>query len=288
MTAIACRAALVAACLFLFAIPSSAQQPAEPAPAADSYLPPARFIAKEPEPRRAAAANPAPARTGAAAAPAASAPKTIGLISVVGENFYVKRVGITVFGNEEQIFPVNGWRVDDKVAASTARLLKKNFKLKRIQIPAGAFKAFRDGDFLFKSFDAELAKFIAQYTAGQKCNYYLLVSPGYSQIASTNQGIYGLGVVRLDNLFSPSEYIHALSMLTVYDPQMKQIRSEFATMGQETFMVALRGPHQELKDPGKLPPEPKATVDDPRAQKIAWELLDKSLAMTLPKLFAAN
>jgi hypothetical protein len=283
MTAIACRAALLAACFFLFAIPSNAEQPA---PEADSYLPPARFIAKEPETRRSAAADPAPATT--AAAPAAPAAKTIGLISVVGENFHVKTVGITVFGNEEQIFPVTGWKVDDKVAASTARLLKKNFKLKRIQIPAGAFKAFRDGDFLFKSFETELAKFIGQYTAGQKCDYYLLVSPGYSQIGNSNQGIYGLGVVRLDNLFSPGEYVHALSMLTVYDPQMKQLRSEFATMGQETFLVAVRGPHQEMKDPGKLPPQPKAAMEDPRAQKIAWELLDKSLAMTLPKLFAAN
>lgn len=280
MSSVLRRAVVFAALICMSAVPAFAQQ--QPGPAAqssDSYKPPARFMAQEVAPKT---QKPAAART------AATATKTIGLVSIIGENFTVRRVGFTVFGNEEEKFPIAGWKIDDRTAAAVTRVLQKNFKIKRIQIPAGAFQTFRDGDFIFKSFEAELAKFIAKYTAGQNCDYYLLVSPGYSQIGNTNQGIYGLGVVRWDHIFNPGEYVHALSMLTVYDAKMTQIRSEFSSIGQDTFMVAVRGPHQELKEGSKLPPDAKATLADPRAQKIAWELLEQSLAATLPKLFAAN
>ena len=279
MNSILRRAALVAAVICLSAIPASAQP--QPAPAAENsgtYKPPAQFIGQATAPK---AQKPSAGRP-------ATAVKPLGLISIVGETFYVKRVGFTVFGNEEEKFPVAGWKIDDRVAASVGRLLQKNFKIKRIQIPAGAFAAFKAGDFIFKSFDDELAKFIAKYTAGQNCDYYLLVSPGYSQFSNTNQGLYGLGVVRWDHIIFPGEFVHALSMLTVYDAKMVQVRSQFSTIGQDTFMATVRGPHQELKDASKLPPEAKAAVADPRAQKIAWELLEKSLTMTVPKLFAAN
>jgi hypothetical protein len=281
MSSIVRRAAMAAAFVCMFAVAASAQQqPGAGSQDADSYKPPARFTAPAPAV--------APKGKKSAPAQAATATKTIGLISIIGEKFTVRRIGFTVFGNEEEKFPITGWKIDDKAAVAVTRIVQKNFKVKRIQIPAGAFQAFRDGDFIFKSFEAELAKFIAQYTAGQNCDYYLLVSPGYSQIGNTNQGITGLGVVRWDHVFNPGEYVHALSMLTVYDAKMTQIRSEFSTIGQDTFLVAVRGPHQELKEGDKLPPDAKAAVADPRAQKIAWELLEKSLTMTLPKLFAAN
>ena len=280
MLSVVRRAAVFAALICVPVVAASPQQqPGARPQGSDDYKPPARFIAPQPAPN---AQKPAPARK------ADAATKTIGLISIVGEKFSVKRIGMTVFGNEEDKFPIPGWKIDDRTAAATTRILQKNFNIKRIQIPAGAFQAFRDGNFIFKSFEAELAKFVAKYTAGQNCDYYLLISPGYSAISNTNQGIYGLGVVRWDHIFNPGEYVHALSMMTVYDAKMVQIRSEFATIGQETFMVAVKGPHQELKEGSKLPPEAKGTVADPRAQKIAWELLEQSLAKTLPKLFASN
>ena len=286
MFSVFARAAVFAAFFCVSTVPATAQQQ-QPAPAAqnsDNYKPPARFTAPEAAPK---AQKPGPARKAEAGA------KTIGLISLIGDTFYVKRVGFTVFGNEEAKFPIAGWKIDDRVAASISRLLQKSFRIKRIQVPAGAFQAFQEGDFLFKSREEEQAKFLAKYTAGQNCDYYLLVSPGGSMVGNTNQGVSGLGVVRWDHILFPGEFVHALSMMTVYDAKMAKIRWEAGSIGQQTsmqqvLMIALTGPSQELKDGSKLPQEAKATVADPRAQKIAWELLEKSLTMTVPKLFAAN
>jgi hypothetical protein len=274
------RAAVFAALICMSAIPAFAQQ--QPGPAAqssDSYKPPARFMAQEATPKT---------QKPAAAPTAATATKTIGLISLIGDTFYVKRVGFTAFGNELEKSPVLSWKIDDRVATTVGRILQKKFKIKRIQVPAAAFQTLHEGQFIFNGREEAQAKFLGQYTAGQNCDYYLLVSPGGSPLSNTNQGLYGLGVVRWDHILFPGEFVHALSVLTVYDPKMEKIRWESGTIGQETFMATIKGPHQELKEGNKLPADAKATVADPRTQKIAWELLEKSLTMTVPKLFAAN
>ena len=206
---------------------------------------------------------------------------------MVGETFTVKRVTATGLGSEEQKFPVANWKIDDRVAASVARILKKTFRVKRYQIPAGEFQKFHDSGVPPKSFETELAKFVSRYMAGQKSDYLLVLYPTSRSVGPTSQDIEGLGIVRWGVLNS-GEYVHALTALTVYDAQMKPIRSEVLSDGQDGFLAAVKGPHQELKEGSRLPPDPKAAFADPRAQKIAWELLDKSLAKTLPKLFAVD
>ena len=274
------RAALAAACICLSAIAASAQQqPAPPAENSDGYKPPARFIGPATVPK---AQKPAPGQ-----APAKTA-KTVGLISLIGDTFYVKRIGIMVFGNELEKSPVPSWKIDDRVAAAVGRILQKSFKVKRIQVPAAAFQALHEETYIFNGREEAQAAFLAKYTAGQNCDYYLLVSPGGSNVSNTNQNLSGLGVVRWDHGLFPGEYIHALSVLTVYDAKMVKLRWEGGSIGQDTFMATIKGPHQEMKEGSKLPPDAKAVVADPRTQKIAWELLEKSLTMTVPKLFAAN
>ena len=275
------RAAAFVALICMSAIPAYAQQQPAAAPqSSDSYKPPARFTAPEAAPKAKKSAAPAQA------SPAGM--KTIGLISLIGDTFFVKRVGFTAFGNELEKFPIPGWKIDDRVATIAARTLQKTFKFKRIPVPASAFRALHEGSFIFNGRDEAQEKFLAKYTAGQNCDYYLLISPGGSPLSSTNQYLSGLGVVRWDHILFPGEYVHALSTLTVYDAKMVKIRWESGSIGQQTFMATIKGPHQELKEGSRLPPEAKAAVADPRAQKIAWELLEQSLTKTLPTLFAAN
>jgi hypothetical protein len=276
-------AAAFAALICVSAVPAFAQQPAAPgAQNSDSYKPPARFIAQE---TAAKPQKPAPAE-----ATASTGSKTIGLVSIIGETFTVKKIGIMVFGNEEKSFPIVGWKVDDRVAASVSLILKKNFKVKRIQLPAGAYAAFKNGDFLFKSYDDELAKFVASHAASVPCDYYLVIGPNGDRVASSNQIVSGLGVLRLESIFGDKEFIHAYAGMQVYDSKFVPLRSEHSLTidFNPLYNEILRGPNAEMKEGNRLPPDPKVAVADPRAQKIAWELLEKSLTMTLPKLFAAN
>lgn len=278
-----------AALVVLFCVaavhPAGAQQ--QGAGDAHDYKPPARFIADEPAATGAVKAAPSrPAASAAATAPV----KTIGLISVLGESFTVKKVGVMVFNNEEHRIPIAGWKINEQVAALVARRLRKTFKVKPIRVPDGAFERFGTGGFsLFSSRSETLGKFVAEHAASQPCDYYLLVAPGGDRVGSSNQDVSGLGILRLDGMFGASEFIHAYASLQVYDSKFAPLRSE-DDVNIKLSIVAdvLRGPHVEMKEGNRLPPDPQAAVADPRTRKIASELLEKSLAMTLPKLFATD
>ena len=279
------RAAAFAVLLCLAAVhPAGAQrQPAQGAGQTDGYKPPARFITKDQKP---GAAKPGASANAAAAAPV----KSIGLISVLGETFTVKRVGIMVFGNEEHKIPIAGWKIDDQIAALVAKSLKKTFKVKPIRIPEGAYERFASGSFIFTSRTDELAKFIASHAASVPCDYYLVIGPNGDRVASSNQTVSGLGVLRLESIFGDAEFVHAYAWMQVYDSNFAPVRTEHSlTIDFNPFYhEILRGPNAEMKEGNRLPTDPKAAVADPRTRKVTMELLEPSLAKMLPKLFAAN
>ena len=199
----------------------------------------------------------------------------------------VKTVGVIVFGNEEHEVPIAGWRVDDRVAAQATRMLSRNFTVKRIPVPAGTYAKYEKA-LAGTDYRERLRKLVTDFASSQKCDFYLLVAPGGSQVGDTNQGVGGLGTLRTTVFFNPVQHIFALTEIIAYDPQFKTVRWEYGSIGQDRFFVAIKGPHQKLEENQYLPLEPKAAASDPRARQIALELLDKSIAKTLPKLFAAN
>jgi hypothetical protein len=283
MVSMLARAALVA-CAVLIA-PWAAQ-----AQAVDGYKPPSA-ARQSPEPASTQAVGGAqavgPQAVAGQRAAASGAQKTIGLISVVGETFTVKKVGVTVLGNEEQGIPIAQWRLDESIASKVGAILKKNFRIKRIAVPGGTYRKYettlRDIDYRERH-----NKLVRDFAASQKCDYYLLVAPGGSVVGATNQGVGGIGLLRTTALFSPKEHVHALTELTAYDAQFKVLRSEPGSIGQDTFLATIKGPHLLLEEPKLLPPDPKAAASDPRAREIAWGLLEQSLAITVPKLFAVD
>jgi hypothetical protein len=264
------RAVLIA-CALLIA-PGAAQ-----AQAVDGYKPPS------------AASSSTPGQIAPRAGSGGSgAQKTIGLISTVGDRFTVKRVGITVFGNEEEKFPIAAWKIDDRIAAAVSSTLKKNFRVKRIAVPAGAFASLDAPGDLFRDREEEFRQIVRKLAGAEKADFYLVVGPGGSQFGSTNQYLAGLGVVRSESVFIKRDIVHSLIGFTVYDPQFKKLKNESASIGQDTFMVAVSGPHVILDDDKRLPPEARAAASDQRTRQITTELVDKSIAMTLPKIFAKD
>jgi hypothetical protein len=279
------RAVFFAAFFVIVSVPASAQQGAASA-AADTadYLPPAHLIAKSP--RQLAAKSASPEQT---AKPAGQ--KTIGLISIVGDTFTVKTIGIMVFGNAEDKYPIPGWKVNDRVAADVAGLLKKNFRVKRIPATEADFASVYAAGGLFRDITAEFDTAVRKVAANQPADYYLVISRMVSPYGSTNQYVAGLGVTRTGSrtLGAGHDTYHALTMMSVYDAQLKPIRIEHGTIGQDTLFAPLKGPHLIVDEEAELLPEdPKAALDDSRARQAVLDLLDKSLATTVPKLFAAD
>ncbi len=271
MIAALIRAAVLAVACSVGIAGASAQQ------ASNDYLPP-KFVLVAKAPAQAGAPKTAQPQGGQ---------KTIGLVSIVGDGFMVKTVGVTVFGNEMTEVPIGGWKVDDRVAAKVTQMLSRNFRVKRIPVPAGTYAKYNAAN-PQTDYREVRRKLVVDFASKHPCDYYLLVAPGGSQVGDTNQGIGGIGTLRTTVLFNPVQHVFALTELTVYDPKFERLRWEYGTIGQARIFVAIKGPNQKLEDNQHLPQDPQAATNDPRARQIALDLLDKSLAMTVPKVLAVE
>jgi hypothetical protein len=81
-------------------------------------------------------------------------------------------------------------------------------------------------------------------TASTKCDHYAVVVKGSSNFGTTNQSIYGLGIVEATSILGASDYVHALFIIRVYDGQT------FAMLGQRGAHIEEWNLLSDLKGPG--------------------------------------
>ena len=72
----------------------------------------------------------ASAWVGAAASPKGI--RSIGIVSAVGDRFYVRKVGLMAFGNDTKEFPIDSWRIDDLVVSKARGLLSKSYDVRAV------------------------------------------------------------------------------------------------------------------------------------------------------------
>ncbi|MDE2332860.1 MAG: hypothetical protein KGK16_19060, partial [Bradyrhizobium sp.] len=176
----------VAACASLCLAASASAQglPATTtAPSATTVKP----VVKKPAPKTRISANPRKA--------ADSGPCRIGVISAIGDEFVVQRVGLTVFGNEYTAVPIEGWGIDDLVA-TRVRAALPNVVVKRITYPKGVFAPYdHPAPALFRNSRDTLTAIVRQIANNAGCERYVVVTKLTGQVEGTNQSHRGIGVL---------------------------------------------------------------------------------------------
>lgn len=209
--------------------------------------------------------------------------KSIGVISAIGHTFALQKVGVTVFGNELKEVPIDGWGIDGLVATKISALLSKQFNVRRVTFPKGAFAALETPGGLFRDSEAELQGIVRKIAAAQKCDLYVVVTRGGSAFGTTNQVVNGLGLVVAANPFFDNSHLYALSMLHLYDGQtFGLLRRQAASIGQPTFLKTIKGPHREV-DQSWWPASAQAAQNE-KLKAATRTLVEQSLAMTVPNL----
>jgi hypothetical protein len=237
-----------------------------------------------------AATQPAPAKpslpkpTAAKQAPAQNG-NCVGVVSQLGDKFTVKKVGYTVFENEENKVPVESWHIDDLVAAKISGLLGKRTAVLRIPYKKDAFASL-DTPKLFRDLDAEFGEIVRTITAGTRCARYVVVTGGASSFGSSNQSLVGLGIAAGKKPFFTGAlyYIHTLFVVRVYDGEtFTQLTRKAASIGQPTFLAMIHGPHREV-DESFWPVSPDVAAQNVKLRDAIRELVAQSLDATLPEL----
>lgn len=211
------------------------------------------------------------ARVTVAAAPAT--PK-IGIVSVIGDKFYLRKVGITVFGNEAQEMAIDSWRIDDimtaKLRAALARRLDAQVRL----------VSYRRAAFANLTSSSSIGEWVRTEVSPHGLDSYLIVHKRSAPYGRTNQTLLGLGMVEGQTVFGPQTFAHAYYALSMVDGRTFSVSGPtFGRMpdGQEAF--GLRGVTRRV-EPSWWP----TSLDDAANQRlkdVLVELFDRSIPRTL-------
>jgi hypothetical protein len=266
----------VAIALAYFTSCASAQTPTTQAPAtAQKALPASKPATKKP----------AAAKTGAKlAAPASNGPCQIGVISTVGHEFTLQKIGLTVLGNELVQVPIDSWGLDD-LAVARVRAAVPGATVRKISYASGAFDSYFAPK-LFRDAKAELATIVRQIAANAGCGRYVVLLPWGGQYPGTNQTVSGIGVVNrnLAGLMSHN-LLFAYIDVKVFDGQSFEILKN----PNDTFASRLAAGWTDADPkPPTEPPYPASaadTVNNTELREATRALVTRRLDKALTSFF---
>jgi hypothetical protein len=257
----------LAALLLAFSLAHSAQ--------AQTVQPPTAAKAKP------AAKKQAPPK--AAAEPAAASGPCIGVFPLLSDQFGVRKIGMTVFGNDFKSIKVDNWGLDDLVVERLRAAVAPGIAVRRIAYDKALFEGYVPGIGMFQNLDSKAPAIVRQAAARTSCERYVVVTRAASQYVG-NQSIYGLGVVNSGSPVLTTIALHAVVRIHVHDGHtFAVVKSGAGSLGGGSF---LSGPAMRKLDDSWWP-EPPEAANTPRmrdaARKLLGEVLDKSLPEMLAK-----
>jgi hypothetical protein len=243
------RTFVVAFVVSCFATSALAQAQPAPAAAPTGATKPA---AKKPAAKAKTSAKPA--------GPIENGPCRVGVIPVVGDQFTVQKIGLTIFNNEHAEVPIDAWGLDDLVVARVRAVTGAGTGVRRIAYPRAAFAPYDNpGPTLFRNAANELTTIVRQITANAGCERYVAVTKFAGKLDGSEVTVRGIGVYNrgIGSLISHTR-LFASVQVTVFDGQTYEIRKRPFDLGA-AFTRALSGENPLTKLDNAAFPEP-ATV----------------------------
>jgi hypothetical protein len=252
--------------LALSLVHSAQAQPVQPTPAAK-----ARPAVKKP-------ASP----EGTLAPPSASGP-CIGVFPLLGDRFQVKKIGITVFGNEFKEIAVDNWGLDDLVVERVRAVVGKGIAVRRIPHAKDAFVGYTPGIGIFQNNNAKVPAIVQQAAGQTHCQRYVVVTRAVAQYVG-NQSIFGIGVVNSGRPIRSLTQIHAIIRIHVHDGKtFAVLKSGTGSLNGDNILTG--GQNARALDDSWWP-EPPEVANNPTMREAARSLLAEILDKSLPELLA--
>jgi hypothetical protein len=204
--------------------------------------------------------------------------RRIGIISAIGEKFDVRKVGLTVFGNELTAVPIAAWGIDDLVTAKARALLSRRFDVRPVKYQRAAFAGISNAG-------SPLSNAVRSAASSDGVDAYVVLMGNVSQFGTTNQYVGGLGIVTSGLI--PQSVVHALYSVTVIDAhQFNQIGFASASRLDQSLGAALgfgecfiHGPCHKV-EPSMVPASP-TPADVAKLKGIIVQMIEQSLPDTL-------
>jgi hypothetical protein len=233
---------------------------------------------------------------GAPPKPAGAPPKPsglpkLGIVSAIGDKFYVSKFGLGVFGNEVSEMAIAAWGIDEMMTAKLRAALASRFDVRPVTYKRAAFAAFPDrSGFLAQYFNPEL---VHTAVSPQGLDAYLVVVKSErsygprSSYGTSNHLVHGLGSAGPNTDSDPTVFVHAYYNLVLVDGRDFKVKSQASSeipAPRKYFWTAdfMSSPVRE--GGASLRPKSLDAAANLPLKGVVVELIDKSLPPTLGKL----
>ena len=221
----------------------------------------------------------------------------LGLISIVGNKFWIRDLGPMQFQHELRWARAD-WDLDNLVFASV-RAAAPGIAVRKIdydkkELLRGAQnRGFFDR--LFYSLASDVRDFARTVASGTPCDRYIVVHRHYYPIDGRRESAAGIGVVRIHQPFaSDRAYLYAVTYIRTYDGASFELLEEAAAAtdhdgGPLDFSrpEPFRGPKREI-DVASFPTSTEQAASSPMFRATIRSLLTASLDQTPPKVLRPN
>jgi hypothetical protein len=270
------KLAVAAVLVSCFATAGWSQTP--PTSASPAASAPAKPVAKKPAAKSKSAAKPQ--------GPAESGPCRLGVISAIGDRFWVEKFGVTVFETEVNDVPIEDWGLDDLVLARVRATTGADPSVRKIAYPKGAFEPYYNPKSRFLPDPNEgLPAIVRSITPNANCKRYLVVTTFKGELPNTRLVLNGIGTYNqgLGSLIRHS-HLFANIMVSVIDgSSYEKIDRPFANFG-ERLANSLRVTEDPLNklDNSLFPDPPAAAATSATLRERTRELVAATLDKALP------
>jgi hypothetical protein len=216
-------------------------------------------------------------------APKVEGVRTIGIISAIGDKFYLRKVGFTVFGNESEEMAVESWGIDELMTSKIRAALAGRFDVRPVKYRRAAFADAQNT--LAIGVESLRGETVRTEVTPQGLDAYLIVTKTAAPYGQTNQMLTGLGIVEGFKFGDPLVYVYTFYSISLVDGHDWTLsRGTFATVPGEPGMFGprLKGASRELDK--SWWPTSRDAASNQRLKGVVVELIDQSLPGTLQKM----
>jgi hypothetical protein len=226
------------------------------------------------------------AKTAAKSTPKDDGRCDLGVIPVVGSPIALKKVGITIFGNEYSEMPSDAWGIDDLIVARVRAAAGDGIAVRRIAYGNEAtYELYeKPGKGFFNNPRENLTVAVQHITANSHCSRYLIATRFAGNLPGTNQSLQGIGV--LSQGFGRA-IVFAYFGVTVFDGQTFAIHDDpFGSFGARLSASLSRLAKDEFlraAEHTEFPASPEAAAKDTGLRDVARSLVAERLDRILPE-----
>jgi hypothetical protein len=255
----------LAALLLAFSLVHSAQAQTVQPPAAAK----AKSAARKPAPPKAVAEQSTP-----------SGPCGIGVFPLLFDQFGVRKIGLTVFGNEFKQITVDNWGLDDLAVERVRAAAGPGVAVRRIPFAKALFEGYVPGIGMFQNLNSKAPDIVRQAAGQTQCERYVVVTRAASQYIG-NQNIYGIGIINSGAPLLSTSALHAVVRIHVHDGQtFAVLKSGNGSLSGANFLTG--PPTRKIESF----PEPPEAANAPAMREATRKLLGEVLDKSLPELLA--